>query len=69
MVAIRALDGTFTKGTIPYDRTGIRHTAETREKLRVRRQGETPRRPVEMLGKRFGRLEVVSFVDGSKPFK
>lgn len=34
--------GQFKKGNIPFDRTGILHTEETRDKLRLKRIGRKP---------------------------
>jgi len=34
--------GRFIKGNIPFDRTGIKHTEETKKKLREKRKGRKP---------------------------
>ena len=51
--------GQFIKGNVPFDRTGIPHTEETRIRLRKARIGRTPNKPKEMLGKKFNRLLVI----------
>lgn len=34
--------GQFVKGNIPFDRTGIKHTEETKKKLKEKRRGKKP---------------------------
>lgn len=57
---IRKLNGQFGKGTVPYDQTGNKHTPETIEKLKARRVGKQPRKPIPMIGKKFNRWTVLS---------
>jgi len=38
----RDIKGRFVKGVIPFDRTGILHTEETKKKLKITRKGRKP---------------------------
>jgi len=51
--------GQFVKGNIPFDRTGILHTEESKNKMKLKRVGRVPNKPKEMLGKKFNRLLVI----------
>ena len=53
--------GQFIKGNFPFDRSGIKHTEETKKKLRKARKGRTPNKPKEMLNMKFGRWTVIKF--------
>jgi len=57
------------KGNIPFNRTGIPHTEETKKKLRIARKGRQPNKPKEMVGKRFGRWIVLKYIEGTSPLR
>ncbi len=61
--------GQFIKGNIPYDRTGIPHTEETKIRLKEARRGRTPNKPKDMVGKRFNRWLVIERIENTKPIR